>query len=102
MHRCCDVGWIDMMDQSGGVLLINGMAENKRQEGVTTAIGGEGGTPVPAGRVAEYFAKLQQQGIRIIRVARARSAGTGICCGTRWKRRGSEGAEDAEENQTAF
>src|SRR5262249_46238255 len=49
-------GWIDMMDQSGGVLPINGMAENKLQEGVTTAIGGEGGTPVPAGRVAEYFA----------------------------------------------
>jgi N-acyl-D-aspartate/D-glutamate deacylase len=58
-------GWIDMMDQSGGVLPINGMAENKLQEGVTTAIGGEGGTPVPAGRVAEYFAKLQQQGISI-------------------------------------
>ena len=58
-------GWIDMMDQSGGVLPINGMAENKLQEGVTTAIGGEGGTPVPAARVAEYFAKLQQQGISI-------------------------------------
>jgi N-acyl-D-amino-acid deacylase len=58
-------GWIDMMDQSGGVLPINGMAENKLQEGVTTAISGEGGTPVPAGRVAEYFAKLQQQGISI-------------------------------------
>jgi len=58
-------GWIDMMDQSGGVLPINGMAENKLQEGVTTAIGGEGGTPVPAARVAEYFANLQQQGISI-------------------------------------
>src|SRR5215510_13225827 len=58
-------GWIDMMDQSGGVLPINGMAENKLQEGVTTAIGGEGGTPVPAGRVAEYLAKLQEQGISI-------------------------------------
>ncbi len=42
-------GWIDMMDQSGGVLPRNGLAENKLQEGVTTAIGGEGGTPVPAG-----------------------------------------------------
>src|SRR5215475_7446308 len=58
-------GWIDMMDQSGGVLPINGMAENKLQEGVTTAIGGEGGTPVPAGRIPEYFATLEQQGISI-------------------------------------
>ena len=38
-------GWIDMMDQSGAVLRRNGLAENKLQEGVTTAIGGEGGTP---------------------------------------------------------
>src|SRR5262245_39510192 len=58
-------GWIDMMDQSGGVLPINGLAENKLQEGVTTAIGGEGGTPVPAARVGEYFANLQRQGISI-------------------------------------
>jgi len=58
-------GWIDMMDQSGGVLPQNGMAENKLQEGVTTAIGGEGGTPVPAGRVAEYFSTLEQRGISI-------------------------------------
>ncbi|MGH9886525.1 MAG: N-acyl-D-amino-acid deacylase family protein, partial [bacterium] len=58
-------GWIDMMDQSGGVLPVNGMAENKLQEGVTTAIGGEGGTPVPAGKVAEYFASLTSKGISI-------------------------------------
>jgi N-acyl-D-amino-acid deacylase len=58
-------GWIDMMDQSGGVLPINGLAENKLQEGVTTAIGGEGGTPVPAAHVGEYFANLQRQGISI-------------------------------------
>jgi N-acyl-D-amino-acid deacylase len=58
-------GWIDMMDQSGGVLPRNGLAENKLQEGVTSAIGGEGGTPVPAGRVAEYFATLERQGISI-------------------------------------
>jgi N-acyl-D-amino-acid deacylase len=51
-------GWIDMMDQSGSVLPRNGRAENKLQEGVTTAIGGEGGTPVPAARVAEYFNNL--------------------------------------------
>ncbi len=58
-------GWIDMMDQSGGVLPRNGLAENKLREGVTTAIGGEGGTPVPAGRVAEYFTTLERQGISI-------------------------------------
>ncbi len=58
-------GWIDMMDQSGGVLPRNGLAENKLREGVTTAIGGEGGTPVPAGRVAEYFAGLERTGISI-------------------------------------
>src|ERR1700722_7609299 len=37
-------GWIDSMDQSGSTLLESGRAENKLQEGVTTAIGGEGGT----------------------------------------------------------
>ncbi|MFI5311093.1 MAG: amidohydrolase family protein, partial [Gemmatimonadales bacterium] len=58
-------GWIDMMDQSGAVLPQNGLAENKLQEGVTTAIGGEGGTPVPAGRVREYFSTLERQGISI-------------------------------------
>jgi N-acyl-D-amino-acid deacylase len=58
-------GWIDMMDQSGGVLPRSGLAENKLQAGVTTAIGGEGGTPVPAARVAEYFATLERQGISI-------------------------------------
>jgi len=58
-------GWIDMMDQSGAVLRRNGLAENKLQEGVTTAIGGEGGTPVPAGQVAEFFNTLERQGISI-------------------------------------
>lgn len=58
-------GWIDMMDQSGSVLPRSGRAENKVREGVTTAIGGEGGTPVPAARVAEYFATLERQGISI-------------------------------------
>jgi N-acyl-D-amino-acid deacylase len=56
-------GWIDMMDQSGSVLPRNGLAENKLREGVTTAIGGEGGTPVPASRIPEYFATLERQGI---------------------------------------
>lgn len=58
-------GFIDMMDQSGRVLLGNGLAENKVRMGVTTAIGGEGGTPVPAGRVREYFEELESRGISI-------------------------------------
>ena len=58
-------GWIDMMDQSGGVLPRNGLAENKLRMGVTTAIGGEGGFPVSATRIPEYFATLQRQGISI-------------------------------------
>jgi N-acyl-D-amino-acid deacylase len=44
-------GWIDMMDQSGETLLVNGLADNKVREGVTTVIAGEGGTPVPANEV---------------------------------------------------
>jgi len=31
-------GWIDMMDQSGSVLLRNTLAENKLREGITTAM----------------------------------------------------------------
>jgi N-acyl-D-aspartate/D-glutamate deacylase len=58
-------GWIDAMDQSGSVLPLNGLAENKLREGVTTAIGGEGGTPVPADKVADYFADLERKGISI-------------------------------------
>jgi N-acyl-D-amino-acid deacylase len=58
-------GWIDMMDQSGGVLPRNGLAENKLRMGVTTAIGGEGGFPVPATRIPEYFGTLERQGISI-------------------------------------
>ena len=58
-------GWIDMMDQSGGVLPRNGLAENKLRMGVTTAIGGEGGFPVPAGRIPEYFTNLEKNGISI-------------------------------------
>ena len=56
-------GWIDMMDQSGGVLPRNGLAQNKLLQGVTTAIGGEGGFPVPAGQIREYFSRLERQGI---------------------------------------
>jgi len=58
-------GWIDMMDQSGSVLLENGDAPNKILMGVTSAIGGEGGTPVPAGEISAYFATLEEQGISI-------------------------------------
>ena len=46
-------------------MLRSGLAENKLRMGVTTAIGGEGGTPAPAGRVSEYFATLEKQGISI-------------------------------------
>lgn len=52
-------GWIDTMDQSGPVLPVNGLAQNKLREGVTTCIGGEGGFPVPAEKIPEYFAKLE-------------------------------------------
>jgi N-acyl-D-amino-acid deacylase len=58
-------GWIDMMDQSGETLLVNGLADNKVREGVTTVIAGEGGTPVPAEEVSSYFAKMQRQGISV-------------------------------------
>jgi N-acyl-D-aspartate/D-glutamate deacylase len=58
-------GWIDVMDQSGGVLPRNGLAENKLLMGVTTAIAGEGGTPVPVDKIAEYFANLEKGGISI-------------------------------------
>ena len=58
-------GWIDMMDQSGSVLLRNPLAENKLMMGVTTAIAGEGGTPVDASRIPEYFATLEKQGISL-------------------------------------
>ena len=58
-------GWIDMMDQSGSVLLRNGLAENKLMEGVTSAIAGEGGTPVDASGIENYFATLERQGISI-------------------------------------
>ncbi len=64
-ERYVSPGWIDMMDQSGGSLLRNGLAENKLQEGVTTAIGGEGGFPVPAESIPAYWARLGTQGISI-------------------------------------
>jgi N-acyl-D-amino-acid deacylase len=56
-------GWIDMLDQSGNALLRNGFAESKLRMGVTTGIAGEGGTPVTAEKLLEYFANLQKSGI---------------------------------------
>jgi N-acyl-D-amino-acid deacylase len=58
-------GFIDMMDQSGAVLLANGAAENKLRQGVTSVIAGEGGTPVPAADIPAYFDKLEQQSIGV-------------------------------------
>ena len=58
-------GWIDMMDQSGSVLPVNPLAENKLRMGVTTAIGGEGGTPVPASQIPQWFRRMEEQGISI-------------------------------------
>jgi len=58
-------GFIDMMDQSGSVLRRNGLAENKLLQGVTTAIGGEGGTPVPVDSIADYFRALEVGGISL-------------------------------------
>lgn len=63
--RYVSPGFIDMMDQSGGVLLKNGAAENKLRMGVTTVIAGEGGTPVEAAQIPAYFAQLEKQGISV-------------------------------------
>jgi N-acyl-D-aspartate/D-glutamate deacylase len=56
-------GWIDMLDASGNVLINNPLAESKLMMGVTTGIGGEGGTPVPAEKLGDYFAGLEKNGI---------------------------------------
>ena len=58
-------GFIDMMDQSGEVLLKNGSAENKLRMGVTTIIAGESGVPVDAAQIPDYFAKLEKQGLSV-------------------------------------
>jgi N-acyl-D-aspartate/D-glutamate deacylase len=63
--RYVSPGWIDVMDQSGYALQQNGLAENKLLEGVTSAIGGEGGTPVPAEKIGDYFAGLEKNGISL-------------------------------------
>jgi len=56
-------GFIDIMDQSGGALLADGNAQSKVRQGVTTGIGGEGGTPGPADQLDRYFARIIEQGI---------------------------------------
>lgn len=59
-------GWIDMMDQSGGALLVNPQAENKLRMGVTTVIAGEGGPPVrTVDSLPAYFRRLTNQGISV-------------------------------------
>jgi N-acyl-D-amino-acid deacylase len=72
-------GFIDIMDQSGTTLLLNGLAENKIRMGVTSAIGGEGGTPslsvleggdevrrgASTDEIPRYFEILEDQGISI-------------------------------------
>jgi N-acyl-D-amino-acid deacylase len=63
--RYVSPGWMDMMDQSGIALPKNGLAENKLMEGVTTAIGGEGGTPVPAEQIRDFWASLEKTGISL-------------------------------------
>lgn len=75
--RYVSPGWIDMMDQSGSTLLYNPLAENKLRMGVTTAIGGEGGTPalpqdrdlprrgVPTATIPDYFQALEDSAISI-------------------------------------
>ncbi len=58
-------GWIDMMDQSGRALREVGFAPNKINMGVTTLIGGEGGTVVPAAEIDAYFTELGKKGISV-------------------------------------
>jgi N-acyl-D-aspartate/D-glutamate deacylase len=64
--RFVSPGWIDMMDQSGGALLVNPQAENKLRMGVTTVIAGEGGPPVrTVDSLPAYFRRLTNQGISV-------------------------------------
>ncbi len=72
-------GFIDMMDQSGAALLRDGTAQSKVRQGVTTAIAGEGGTPVAPAELDRYFATLEKQGISLnfgtfVSAAQARTA----------------------------
>lgn len=64
-NRYVSPGWIDMMDQSGQALREVGLAPNKINMGVTSLIGGEGGTPVEAAEIKQYFEELQNKGISV-------------------------------------
>lgn len=63
--RYVSPGWIDMMDQSGRILPKVGSAPNKVNMGVTSLIGGEGGTIVPAAEIDAYFRGLEENGIAV-------------------------------------
>ncbi len=72
-------GFIDMLDQSGFALRNDGKAQSKVRQGVTTAIGGEGGTPGPPAELDGYFETILRQGISMnfgtfVSAAQARSA----------------------------
>jgi dihydroorotase/N-acyl-D-amino-acid deacylase len=74
-------GFIDMLDQSGHTLLVDGHAQSKIFQGVTTLITGEGEsaaplndkilaeekphTPPPWRTLDEYFQRLQRRGIAV-------------------------------------
>lgn len=74
-------GFIDMLDQSGHTLLVDGHAQSKIFQGVTTLITGEGESAAPLDdrilaeegshakpawrTLGEYLAHLQQQGIAV-------------------------------------
>ncbi len=74
-------GFIDMLDQSGHTLLVDGRAPSKIFQGVTTLITGEGESAAPLNdkilaeegahtkpawrTLGEYFAHLQKQGIAV-------------------------------------
>ncbi|HEX5459663.1 MAG TPA: D-aminoacylase [Steroidobacteraceae bacterium] len=74
-------GFIDMLDQSGHTLLVDGHAPSKIHEGVTTLITGEGESVAPVNdkilneegehdepvwrTLSDYFKRLQTQGIAV-------------------------------------
>ncbi|HEY3519936.1 MAG TPA: D-aminoacylase [Rhodanobacteraceae bacterium] len=74
-------GFIDMLDQSGDTLLVDGHAQSKIFQGITTLITGEGESVAPLNdkilaeekphtppmwrTLGEYFANLQKQGIAV-------------------------------------
>jgi imidazolonepropionase-like amidohydrolase len=77
--RYVSPGWIDMMDQSASILSRNGNAENKVMMGVTTALSGEGGTPVPpTGIAASSGGRTPRK--RKKRLQQPDSGGQPTCC----------------------